>query len=337
MTPLLEVRQLTRKFGSLLAVNEASFTIQKGEVWGFIGPNGAGKTTTMRAIATLDLPDEGDVYINGSSVLVEPQKARQTVGFMPDSLGAYSDTTVLEYLDFFARAVGLEPAARKKRIDQVMDFTDLRPLAERMMKSLSKGMSQRLCLAKTLLHDPELLVLDEPAAGLDPRARVEFRELVRALANEGKGVLISSHILSELSEVCDGVVVIEQGKIIRAGGVKQLAKDVSEHELLFIRTLGSIDKLETTLAESRGVVSTRQERGGLVIEFQGSEEGISDLLASLVNQGLKPVEFHWHQVDLEDLQDFKKACLRIDSDRIGLVWIHSMMIYLVSVPMLLYL
>jgi ABC-2 type transport system ATP-binding protein len=117
MTPLLEVRQLTRKFGSLLAVNEASFTIQKGEVWGFIGPNGAGKTTTMRAIATLDLPDEGDVYINGSSVLVEPQKARQTVGFMPDSLGAYSDTTVLEYLDFFARAVGLEPAARKKRID----------------------------------------------------------------------------------------------------------------------------------------------------------------------------------------------------------------------------
>lgn len=301
MTPLLEVRQLTRKFGSLLAVNEASFTIQKGEVWGFIGPNGAGKTTTMRAIATLDLPDEGDVYINGSSVLVEPQKARQTVGFMPDSLGAYSDTTVLEYLDFFARAVGLEPAARKKRIDQVMDFTDLRPLAERMMKSLSKGMSQRLCLAKTLLHDPELLVLDEPAAGLDPRARVEFRELVRALANEGKGVLISSHILSELSEVCDGVVVIEQGKIIRAGGVKQLAKDVSEHELLFIRILGSIDKLETTLAESRGVVSTRQEREGLVIEFQGSEEEISDLLASLVNQGLKPVEFHWHQVDLEEL------------------------------------
>jgi ABC-2 type transport system ATP-binding protein len=301
MTPLLEVRQLTRKFGSLLAVNEASFTIQKGEVWGFIGPNGAGKTTTMRAIATLDLPDEGDVYINGSSVLVEPQKARQTVGFMPDSLGAYSDTTVLEYLDFFARAVGLEPAARKKRIDQVMDFTDLRPLAERMMKSLSKGMSQRLCLAKTLLHDPELLVLDEPAAGLDPRARVEFRELVRALANEGKGVLISSHILSELSEVCDGVVVIEQGKIIRAGGVKQLAKDVSEYELLFIRTLGSIDKLETTLAESRGVVSTRQEREGLVIEFQGSEEEISDLLASLVNQGLKPVEFHWHQVDLEEL------------------------------------
>jgi ABC-2 type transport system ATP-binding protein len=170
-----------------------------------------------------------------------------------------------------------------------------------MMKSLSKGMSQRLCLAKTLLHDPELLVLDEPAAGLDPRARVEFRELVRALANEGKGVLISSHILSELSEVCDGVVVIEQGKIIRAGGVQQLAKDVSEHELLFIRTLGSIDKLETTLAESRGVVSTRQEREGLVIEFQGSEEEISDLLASLVNQGLKPVEFHWHQVDLEEL------------------------------------
>jgi len=255
----------------------------------------------MRAIATLDLPDEGDVYINGHSVLVEPQRARKTIGFMPDSLGAYSDTTVREYLDFFARAVGLDPVAREKRIAQVMAFTDLNPLEERMMKELSKGMSQRLCLAKTLLHDPELLVLDEPAAGLDPRARVEFRELVRALANQGKGVLISSHILSELSEVCDGVVVIEQGTILRTGGVKELAKDVSEHELLFIRTLGPIEKLETTLAETRGVLSTRQERDGIVIEFQGSESDIADLLSSLVKEGLKPVEFHWHQVDLEEL------------------------------------
>ena len=301
MKPLLEVRNLTRNFGSLCAVNKANFSVRKGEVWGFIGPNGAGKTTAMRTIATLDFPDEGDVLINGESVLVKPQSARKTMGFMPDTLGIYSDTTVFEYLDFFSRAAALPPESRENRIKQVMAFTDLTSLENRLMQDLSKGMSQRLCLAKTLLHDPELLILDEPAAGLDPRARVEFRELVKALAEQGKGVLISSHILSELTEICDGVVVIEKGEILKTGNIHDLAQDVSENELIFIRSLGPLENLEKALAESPGIESTRQEKEGIVIEFKGGEKDIANLLSSLISKNVSVVEFHWHKVDIEEM------------------------------------
>ena len=233
MNALLEVKSLTKRFGDLTAVNKLSFKVNAGEIWGFIGPNGAGKTTTMRVCSTLDLPDSGDVFLDGESILVHPNRAHSRIGFMPDALGVYSDTTLEEYLDFFARVANLKGQERTSRIDSVLNFTELGDLRNRMMDSLSKGMSQRLCLAKTLLHDPDLLILDEPASGLDPRARVEFRELIRALAGQGKGILISSHILSELSETCDGVVVIEQGKLIREGLVSDLSADVAEHQLLF--------------------------------------------------------------------------------------------------------
>ncbi len=301
MSSLLQASGLTRSFGSLKAVNHVSFEVHAGEVWGFIGPNGAGKTTTMRICATLDLPDSGDVLVDGVSVILEPQQARSRIGFMPDTLGTYPDTTVFEYLDFFARCTGLRGPERRQRIEAVMEFTGLTHLRERMMDSLSKGMSQRLCLGKTLLHDPQLLILDEPASGLDPRARVEFRELIRALADQGKGVLISSHILSELSESCDGVVVIEQGKIARTGHLHELSAEMSEHEMLFIRTLSPARELEMALAENPGVVGIRPERKGFVIEFTGDDQGIAALLESLVQRGLKPVEFHWHRIDLEQL------------------------------------
>jgi ABC-2 type transport system ATP-binding protein len=301
MIPLLEVDNLTRRFDSLVAVDKLSFRMNAGEIWGFIGPNGAGKTTTMRICATLDMPTAGDVRIDGKSVLADPKHARRRVGFMPDTLGTYADTTIFEYLDFFARSSGLRGQERSKRIDSVLAFTDLSGLRERMMDRLSKGMSQRLCLAKTLLHDPDLLILDEPASGLDPRARVEFRELIRALADQGKGVLISSHILSELSETCDGVVVIEHGKLIREGHVHQLASDLSKHELLFIRCLANVEQLEMALLEQPGIITTRPERLGIVVEFDGDEQAISKLLAELVKRDLRPVEFHWHKVDLEEL------------------------------------
>jgi len=196
----LSVRGLTRRFDSLTAVDEVSFDVESGEILGFIGPNGAGKTTTMRICATLDLPDEGDVLVDGVSVISHAREARHRLGFMPDSYGAYVHTTVNEYLDFFARSYGLRGRERTRMLDHVRDFTGLRPLEEKLITSLSKGMKQRLCLAKTLLHDPAILILDEPAAGLDPHARVELRELVRALAELGKAVMISSHILSELSQ-----------------------------------------------------------------------------------------------------------------------------------------
>ncbi|MCH2100993.1 MAG: ABC transporter ATP-binding protein [Planctomycetes bacterium] len=299
--PLLEVRHLTRHFDDVAAVEDVSFQIKPGEIWGFIGPNGAGKTTTMRICATLDLPTKGDVLVNGISVLANPDNARGKIGFMPDALGTYADTTIEEYLDFFARACGLRGDMLAKRIQSVAEFTELGHLMGRMMDSLSKGMSQRLCLAKTLLHDPQLLILDEPASGLDPRARVDFRELIRALANQGKAVLISSHILSELSETCDGVIVIEKGRLVREGKVESLASNVSKNELLNLRCLAKTSDVEIALAEHPGVLKVRESEGSFVIEFDGDEKDIADLLKTLVNKNLSPVEFHWHRIDLEEL------------------------------------
>ena len=301
MNALLEVHGLTRRYGALTAADDVSFRVGAGEIWGFIGPNGAGKTTTMRVCATLDMPDAGDVLLEGRSVVLEPSWARRRLGFMPDTLGTYGSTTVWEYLDFFGRCVGLAGGARAERIEAVLHFTDLAGLEERLCDGLSKGMGQRLCLAKTLLHDPELLILDEPASGLDPRARVELRDLVRSLAEAGKGVLISSHILSELSEICDGVVLIESGKVVRAGLVGELSSDLGPHQTLFIRTLEPAGALELALGEQPHVLQSRPEHGGFLVDFEGDEEAIAALLAELVQRGLRPVEFHWHELDLEDL------------------------------------
>jgi ABC-2 type transport system ATP-binding protein len=299
--PLLEVRGLSRRFGDFTAVRDVSFRVEPGEIWGFIGPNGAGKTTTMRICATLDLPTSGDVLVDGRSVLADPGYARERIGYMPDTLGTYADTSIEEYLDFFARASGLRGEARKQRIASVAEFTELGHLMDRMMDSLSKGMSQRLCLAKTLLHDPKLLILDEPASGLDPRARVEFRELIRALADQGKAVLISSHILSELSETCDGVVVIEGGRLIREGKVKELQSDLSQHEMLFMRCLAEPRAVHMALAEQPHVLKVREEAENFVVEFAGTEDDIANLLAELVKRDLRPIEFRWHRIDLEEL------------------------------------
>jgi ABC-2 type transport system ATP-binding protein len=301
VSALLEVRGLTRSFGDLRAVADLSFAIPRGQVWGFIGPNGAGKTTTMRICATLDLPDAGDALLDGRSLVLEPETARPRIGFMPDALGAYALTTVAEYLDFFARAYGLDAARRRERIEAVAAFADLGGMMDRMTDRLSKGMGQRLCLAKTLLHDPDLLILDEPANGLDPRARVEFRELIRALAARGKTVLISSHILAELSEICEGVIVIERGRLVRAGAIGELARDLSRHVPIFLRALAAPGEVEMALAEEPGVQSMRAERDGWILDFDGDAAAQAALLASLVARGLRPIEFRGHQANLEDV------------------------------------
>ncbi len=207
---LLEVKGLRRDYGSLRAVDDVSFELEAGTILGFIGPNGAGKSTTMRILATLDTPTAGDVLLDGRSLVDAPDAARPLIGYMPDRYGTYDDVTVFEFLDFFARAYGLHGAARRKRVESVMEFTGLQPLAQKLTSALSKGMKQRVALGRTLLHDPKLLILDEPADGLDPRARIELRELLRALADQGKAVLISSHILTELAEICDSCAIIEQ-------------------------------------------------------------------------------------------------------------------------------
>jgi ABC-2 type transport system ATP-binding protein len=301
MTAALEVRGITRTFDSLTAVDDVSFAVVPGEFYGFIGPNGAGKTTTMRICATLDLPDSGDVLVDGTSVIEEPRIARTKIGFMPDSYGAYPHTTVREYLDFYARAYGLRGRRRTRTLAEVMDFTSLADLDQKLIHTLSKGMKQRLCLAKTLLPDPHVLILDEPAAGLDPRARVELRELVKALGGMGKALLISSHILTELAEMCDGIAVIESGRLLANGSVEDIHRGLQPHLSIYLRTLGSLDEAHKALLEEPQVSNVRPLRDGLAFDFVGDDAGTADLLARLVARGVRPVEFAGEQLRLEDL------------------------------------
>ena len=302
MSRALEVVHLSRKFGELKAVDDVSFEVRRGEILGFIGPNGAGKTTTMRICATLDLADEGDVLIDGVSVSENPREVRQRLGFMPDSYGAYVHTTVAEYLDFYARTYGLRGRDRSRMLAYVKEFTGLLPLEDKLMTALSKGMKQRLCLAKTLLHDPAIMILDEPAAGLDPHARVELRELVKALAGLGKAVMISSHILTELAQICSTVAVIEAGKIRATGSVQDVIRQSRQsHQVVRMRALAPDNEVLRVLLEIPGVESARPDHGHVSFEFSGEDDDLARLLRRLVERGIAPIEFAPKATDLEDV------------------------------------
>lgn len=222
-----EVRNLTRVFGKTVAVNDISFSFEDGNIFGFIGPNGAGKTTTIRIMATLDLATSGDVLYDGVSATLYPEAVRRVVGYMPDSLPGYKDIQVWEYLDFFARSFGLKGAERTRALNDIVEFTNLGELRTKFLFALSKGMKQRVSLARALIHNPKVLIMDEPAAGLDPRARHELRTLLKILAEQKKAIFLSSHILSELQDICDGAVIIEQGKLLSAGTLNDLLAQVN--------------------------------------------------------------------------------------------------------------
>ena len=222
-----EVRNLSRVFGKTTAVDNISFSFEDGNIFGFIGPNGAGKTTTIRIMATLDLATSGDVFYDGVSATLYPEAVRRVVGYMPDSLPGYKDIQVWEYLDFFARSFGLKGAERTRALNDIIDFTNLGELRNKFLYALSKGMKQRVSLARALIHNPKVLIMDEPAAGLDPRARLELRTLLKVLAEQKKAIFLSSHILSELQDICDGAVIIEQGKLLSAGTLNELLAQVS--------------------------------------------------------------------------------------------------------------
>lgn len=297
----LEVVELQRHFGEVKAVEGLSFELRAGQIFGFVGPNGAGKTTTMRILATLDAPTAGDAFLDGRSIVDHPEEARRRVGFMPDSLPTYSDITVAEYLDFFARCYGLKGTEKRRVLADIQDFTQLQPLAKKLIDTLSKGMKQRLSLARTLIHDPQLLILDEPAAGLDPRARIELRELLLALAAQGKAILISSHILTELSEICDGAVIIEHGRLLQAGSIEQLRGERRERTTMRLRSLDDLGPLHQALLLRPEVEEARVVGGELEIDVVGGEDEISILLAALVQQGHRLIEFRQLQGGLEEV------------------------------------
>jgi ABC-2 type transport system ATP-binding protein len=299
--PLLEVRNLWRSYGSVHAVRDLSFTMQRGQITGFVGPNGAGKTTTMRIAATLDVPDRGDVFVEGVSVLVEPRRTRDRIGYMSDQFHPYPNLDVLQYLDFFARAHGLCGAKRRDTVQSVAAFCGLLEFATRPASGLSKGMGQRLHLAKTMLHDPQLLILDEPAAGLDPRARIEFRALLKELAAAGKGILISSHILPELGEMCDSVVVVEKGQRVVSGTIAEIQRTVQHEQVVLLRVLGDQALAERFLLTQPGIGDVVQDGVRLRFGFGGDDEALAGLLARAVQAGLQVVEFGRSEANLEDI------------------------------------
>jgi ABC-2 type transport system ATP-binding protein len=301
MSAALRVEGLTKRFGKVAAVDGVSFSLEPGTVTGFIGPNGAGKTTTLRMCATLELPDEGEVFVAGRSALDDPRAARRFLGFMPDGFGTYPNTTVREYVDFFARAHGLRGDERRRAVSSAIEFTGLGPLLEKQSTALSKGMRQRLCLAKTLLHDPLVLLLDEPTAGLDPHARIEFRDLVRDLAKLGKALLVSSHILPELAEFCDSVVVIEKGSLLVAGRIDEMQRGDGERHRVTLRALAEPRRVALFLAEQQGVSAIRETQHGAAFDLLGGERDLAALLAAAVAAGLEPCEFRREDTDLEDL------------------------------------
>ena len=220
----VEVKNLTKVFGRTVAVDNLSFTMKDGDILGFVGPNGSGKTTTMNIMATLDEPTSGDVLIDGLSVIDYPDATRAKVGFMPDYLPDQSDISAHEYIDFFARASGFKGRELKRRVREVEDFTLVTPIRNKVLSALSRGMKQRVSLARAIVNDPQLLIMDEPANGLDPRARIEFRSYAKRLAEMGKTILVSSHILADLNEICTGCLIIEKGRLVRKieGSLKNL-------------------------------------------------------------------------------------------------------------------
>ena len=298
---MLQLEGLVRHFDGVRAVDDVSFSVDRGQVLGFIGPNGAGKTTTMRILATLDTPQSGDARIGGYSVVDDPEKVRRITGFMPDYAGVYANTTVTEYLDFFARAYDLRGAARQKAVANIIEFMGIGDLRDRNIEGLSKGLKQRVALGRAIIHDPELLILDEPAANLDPRARIEFRTLIRELAADGKTVLLSSHILTELAEICDLVTVIEKGRILATGTVKDILEGMRPRRILSVRLAAPNDSIERFLLEQPGVVNVHDVGGRLQFEFEGDDEGQVSLVGRIIAAGFPVLEFSAHGVGLEDL------------------------------------
>src|SRR6516225_4143761 len=251
---MIEVINFTKRYGDFVAVENLSFSIGEGEIFGFIGPNGAGKSTTIRFLATLLRPTSGEGRICGHSVTADPMAVRRVIGFMPDDFGVYDGMKVWEFLDFFAVAYEIPYVYRKKTIGEVLELLDLTHKRDDYVNGISKGMKQRLCLAKTLVHDPPVLILDEPSSGLDPRARLEFKALLKELRRMGKTILISSHILSELADCCTSIGIIERGKLLAAGSIRDIQQQIRSHRVLKVRVLDeSINRAAELLRHDKAI------------------------------------------------------------------------------------
>jgi len=298
---MIKLENVTKCYKNFRAVDQMSLEIGRGEVFGFIGPNGAGKTTTIKMLATLMLPTEGRMSIGGYDVIAQPHEVRRLIGYMPDSFGVYEDLLVWEYLDYFAALYKIGPAERKRAISDVLELTDLGVKRDSQVMSLSRGMKQRLCLAKTLIHDPEVLLLDEPASGLDPHARIEIRELIRELCRMGKTVLVSSHILSELADFSTVVGIIEAGRLLAAGRMDDIMARFTTNVMLEITVKGDPQAALGVLAERTDITRTTFDGRAIRAEYSGPPDDVDELLEYLVGRGVRLLGFTRTETDLEDV------------------------------------
>lgn len=296
---MIEAHDLTKKYGDLFAIKSLELNLQKGDVFGFIGPNGAGKTTTMRILATLLNPTWGEAYVCGHSIYTHPRDIRRLIGYMPDFFGVYDDMKVIEYLEFFAAAYRIKGAARRKICDEVLDLVDLGYKREALVTSLSRGMTQRLGLARVLLHDPQVLLLDEPASGLDPRARIEIRGLLKELRNMGKTIMVSSHILPELADICNKVGIIEKGELLVNEDVASVMKKVRRQTILNISVVGEQESAQKIL-EGHPSIETLALRDHMIVATLKPEvTDYSDLATLLVQSGQRLTMFKEDELNLE--------------------------------------
>ncbi|HML20838.1 MAG TPA: ABC transporter ATP-binding protein [Aggregatilinea sp.] len=303
---IIETDNLVKTYGKLTAVNGVSLRVPRGAIYGFVGPNGAGKTTTMRILTTLITPTSGTATVAGYSVTQNPREVRRAIGYMPDFFGVYDDMKVWEYLDFFAACYEIPERERPALVNDLLALVDLSHRRDDMVEKLSRGMKQRLSLARTLAHDPEVLILDEPASGLDPRARIEIRELLVEMARMGKTIFFSSHILADVAEICTHLGIIESGQMVAQGTVSEIRQQLLPTREIIITLLNRTEEAKETLMKVEGVTGvtdlpTEQGRGRIRVDFSGSDEAVSQLLLALSSQSIPVVSFSEETRDLESV------------------------------------
>lgn len=296
---MIKTEKLTKKYGDFFAIDSIDLDLHEGDLFGFIGPNGAGKTTTMRIIATLLEPTYGEAYVCGHSIYDSPKEIRRLVGYMPDFFGVYDDMRVIEYLEFFAAAYRIKGPKRREKCDEMLEIVDLEFKRDAFANTLSRGQTQRLGLARVLLHDPQVLLLDEPLSGLDPRARIEMRNLMRRLGKMGKTVVVSSHILPELADICNKIGIIDKGRLQVSAEVTEVMKQVREKTVLQVGVIDRSEEAIKLLNEHDLVESVEEGDGHLAVTLTARIEDYSPLANSLVENGFRISQFSEEEVSLE--------------------------------------
>lgn len=300
---MIKVENLTKQFPEVKAVDEMSFAVEAGEIFGLIGPNGAGKTTCLNILATLLLPTSGKVVIDGLDISENIREVRKKIGYMPDFFGTYQNLTIHEYLDFYGGCYGMPFEKRMKRIEEVIALSNLEIKTNELVDNLSRGMKQRLCLAKTLLHEPQLLLLDEPASGLDPRARKEIRDILKDVASTGTTILISSHILTDLENVCTDIAIMEQGKLIKRGKMKDLLKDKKSSKSWHIEIEGDVKKATKALKALKFIEKVETSEKTIIVTPTAKKEDqdySTKVIQAILDSGCQMTRFSEEIVNLED-------------------------------------